>query len=1119
MKAPVASNFGFLQVHHPQLVRLGVLAEQYFPFDANTSLLKVRQFAELLAQLTAAQAGIYATPEESQLDILRRLEDSGVLPREIGQIFHEIRRSGNKANHALHDDRRAALTSLKFAWQAGLWFHRTFKDGKFKPGPFIPPSPPADPSSDLQVEINRLSEELAKRESLAAEQSELLSELAHRLTGKEDERSVWEQLAHEAEQEKAGLLEKLAVLQSQAAAAPATLNRVTTASSKAAQQLQLDEAATRDLIDSQLQAAGWEANSRVLRYAKGARPEPNRNLAIAEWPAGDGQADYVLFCGMRPVAVVEAKRKAVDVAGALQQAEKYSRQLLQSQFEDDGQRWGDFKIPFAFATNGRAFLRQVQDKSGIWFRDLRQPYNHGRPLENWYTPDGLKALLKLDAARAHQQLDNESLEFYHLQLRPYQRRVIRAIETAIAQGQRRALVAMATGTGKTKTCIALLYRLLKAQRFRRILFLVDRSALGEQAAKAFEGTKLENLQTFAETFNIQTLDDDAVPNSSTTVQIATVQGMVRRVLYGGDAKPPVDQYDCIVVDECHRGYLLDRELSDEEFTFRNAEDYISKYTRVLDSFDAVKIGLTATPALHTVQLFGQPSEELTYSYREAVLDGFLVDYEPPYEIETELSTQGILFEPGAEVRTYNPRSQQMELFQTPDALSFDVEHFNRRVLTESFNQVVCDTLAQEIDPSHPAKTLIFCVNDAHADLVVRLLKKSLEAYGPVDDDTVMKITGKANDPLKLIRRFKNERLPSIAVTVDLLTTGIDVPEISNLVFLRRVNSRILFDQMLGRATRLCDKIGKQRFRVFDAVRLFETIKNATAMQPVAADPKLTFTQLARELSELTEPTTARDVLDKFVAKLQSRKRFLSEAEQANLQAATGGLDAEGLITHLRSLGAQSLNEFFTQHPDVGAILDTRGDGPDQRVFISEHEDRLVGVSRDFGASRRPEDYLLEFNKYIRENQDRLPAVTAVVTRPQELTRQQLRELMLVLDQAGFKEANLDIAWRETTNQEMAARLVGYIRQAALNEPLMPYEERVDRALQKLLASRPWTTRQRDWLKVIGKQMKANTVVDREAIDHPDSLFREEAGGFERLDRIFDGNLATILQDLHASLWQ
>src|SRR5690606_17949945 len=151
---------------------------------------------------------------------------------------------------------------------------------------------------------------------------------------------------------------------------------------------------------------------------------------------------------------------------------------------------------------------------------------------------------------------------------------------------------------------------------------------------AFKDTRMESLQTFADTFGILEIDEKD-PEGHTRDQIATVQGMVRRVLMAPEdaIKPPVDEYDCIVVDECHRGYLMDREMSDEELGFRDQSDYISKYRRVIEYFDAIKIGLTATPALHPTEIFRPPC--YSYSYRDAVIDGFLVDHEPPYQIETQ----------------------------------------------------------------------------------------------------------------------------------------------------------------------------------------------------------------------------------------------------------------------------------------------------------------------------------------------------------------------------------------------------------------------------------------------------------------------------------------------------
>jgi type I restriction enzyme R subunit len=342
---------------------------------------------------------------------------------------------------------------------------------------------------------------------------------------------------------------------------------------------------------------------------------------------------------------VEAKRQSKDVSeGALNQAKRYSED-----FQIAGEIFASgsgnkYQVPFVFATNGRPYLQQLQTKSGIWFCDLRRPTNLRMCLPTWHSPQGLLDKLTQDIDQANTRLTQEGFN-YGLELRDYQIRAIQSVESALAREKQVLLLAMATGTGKTKTCIALVYRLLKTKRFRRILFLVDRTALGEQTDNAFKDSRMENLQSFADIFEIKGLKDIEA-DRDTKIHIATVQGMVKRILYPADGVSAItpDQYDCIVVDECHRGYLLDRELSDRELEFRDFSDYVSKYRRVLEHFDAVKIGLTATPALHTTQIFGEPV--YTYSYREAVIDGWLIDHEVPFKIRTKLSEEGMVWNAG-----------------------------------------------------------------------------------------------------------------------------------------------------------------------------------------------------------------------------------------------------------------------------------------------------------------------------------------------------------------------------------------------------------------------------------------------------------------------------------------
>lgn len=1118
----LTSNFAHLQAHDEQLLRLGMLAERYFAEDPNTCLLKLRQLAELLAQITASNVGILDRPEDGQYELLSRLRDHGILPYEIHQLFGEVRRTGNAANHSLTGDHRTALATLKIVWQLGVWFHRTFTKPDFKSGPFIPPQPPADESAELRAELESLSVALAEHQAAHHEKSQQLESLESALRAAKDEQSFWETMAAESEAEKNALAARLAAKQEVAVTQPAkAVASMVTASAKAATHIHLDEAETRLLIDDQLRQAGWLADSQNLRYSKGTRPEKGKNMAIAEWPTESGPADYMLFVGLTPMAPVEAKRKNVNVSASLVQAKRYSRGFKPSEeTQIHPQNWGakeEFRLPFVFSTNGRPYLRQLETHSGIWFCDLRRPDNLSMALQGWFTPEGLTALLKQDQDAAHLALVTETFDYGFL-VRFYQRLAILETEGAISKGTREILIAMATGTGKTKTCIALIYRLLKTKRFRRILFLVDRSALGEQAANSFKDTRMENLNTFADVFGIKEIDEQK-PDSETAVHIATIQSMVQRVLYPSESNPPpaVDQYDCIIVDECHRGYLLDRELSETEMTFRSFDDYVSKYRRVLDYFAAVKIGLTATPALHTTEIFGPPV--YTYSYREAVIDGFLVDHEPPFKIKTELSEQGIVWNAGDEVEIYKSDISEIELHTTPDQITIEIENFNRKVITEPFNRVVCEYLAQEIDPAASGKTLIFCATDVHADLVVKLLKEAFkEQYGTVDDDAVIKITGTADKPLKLIRKYKNEIYPNVAVTVDLLTTGIDVPKISNLVFLRRVNSRILFDQMMGRATRLCPEIGKESFRIFDAVGIYESIQGVTAMRPVVVDPSISFTQLTQELATAPSDEARALVRDQLVAKIQRKKRHLSETARQDFETAAG-MPPDAFIAHLRAMPLAEVATWFTENPSLGEILDRKNDGPSQPVFISHHPDQLRDVERGYGHASRPEDYLQEFKAFIESHSNDLPALITVVTRPRELTRKQLRELLLELNNAGFSETNLAAAWKQTTNQDMAASIIGYIRQAALGDPLVPFAQRVDGALQSMLASRAWTTPQRDWLKKIAAQTKANQLVDRASLDEDHLIFKREGGGFPRLNKLFDGQLAQVLSQFNDTVWQ
>lgn len=1072
------SNFTFLSTTWPVLAELAELAEINLHHDPNTSLIKLRMFAEVMAKYLFAYEKLTEPVDGTQIARLNVLGNAGIIPDLLLSPFHSLRKLGNKATHEAFGTFDTAKTQLHLAHRLAVWLRETYGTGDFSPLDFVVPEQErqdSQPLAALNQELEVRSVQLEKKCSLLQIELEILK-------------------AQETPPDQKSKRRK--------------------ASAHAVANVHLSEAETRLLIDAQLNAAGWLADTQNIRYAKGARPEKGVNKAIAEWPTSPGNADYALFVGMQLLGVVEAKKRERDVVSDLGQSKRYSIdiKLVGEELFVAG-TWGDYKVPFLFASNSRPYLKQLETKSGIWFLDGRRTVNHPRPLHAWYTPEGLLELLKQDQDSASEKLKEEPFEY--LDLRDYQNRSIQKVEEALEKDQQSILLAMATGTGKTRVAISLIYRLIKSGRFRRVLFLVDRNALGEQAEDKFKETRLEDLLTFDQIFDLKGVDDPK-PEETTKVHISTVQGVMQRIMYNANdaAIPTVDQYDCIVVDEAHRGYTLDKELGEVEFLYRNEKDYISKYRKVLEYFDAVKIGLTATPAPHTIEIFGKPV--FTYSYREAVVDGWLVDHEPPHQLNTTLKKRGITWKKGETIPVFDPATGVItNLEKIPDDLTLEIDHFNKAVVTEPFNRVVAKELVKELDPYGDEKTLIFAATDDHADLVVKILKEEFEiVLGELDDDAIAKITGSIDKPGKMIKKFKNEKFPNIAVTVDLLTTGIDVLEICNLVFLRRVRSRILYEQMLGRATRLCDRIGKDHFNIYDAVGLYEALEPVTNMKAVAPGPSVTLQMLVDELFDMDTESFQKRHVEQVIAKLQRKAQGMSKEVQEAFETLSGGEKLQDLIASLREKGLVEAKEIIRGKQHLFNFLDENRYQP-RKQMISHHADELESHTRGYGKGEKPEDYLNEFKRFIIDNMNKIPALAIVCQRPRELTRQALKELKMALDEHGYSVPNLRTAWREWTNEDIAADIISFIRRQALGDPLLSHEERIKLSMKKVYALQPWTKIQRQWLERMEKQLIQETVFERSDFDK--GAFKDH-GGFDRINKIFEGKLATVLNEINNALY-
>ena len=1066
------SNFQTTEEEYRQYAKLATSAESLIYSDPKSSVAVFGNFAEQLTREIMHLEG-FGDWNLKQIDRINELKYRGDYPPIVTKYLDDIRHIRNLADHD-HQfivSKKQALEVDKKAYIIWNYFLEVYSQDEVKEY-----KTPIDQANIFQLQQEQI--EQLKKELEEARKAQKPVEVSKELQAKRHKISV-----------------------------------------QFAKKHQLTEAETRQLIDRQLQQAGWEADSENLNNWKyKTAPQKGHNMAIAEWVLPNGQrADYALFKGLEFYGIVEAKKWDQDIAGQMAQPKEYSREVpFRSDYLLVDNDMGEYKVPFIYTANGRPYLKQYKEKSGIWFWDARNPKESAYALEEFHHPEDLALKLTSQNPELADQDLVDDQDFPKFADRDYQVEAIKSIEEAIKDGKKRILLAMATGTGKTRTAIALMYRLLKHKRARRILYLVDRNSLGQQTADAIKDNKIGNL-SIASIYGVKELKDK-LPDASTKIQIATVQGMIKRLFYNDDKeeKPSVGQYDFIIVDEAHRGYAEDKELSEKEYHFYDQNDYVSQYRRVVDYFDATAIGMTATPALQTTDIFGKPV--YSYSYQQAVLDNYLVDHDAPTIIKTKLSQEGIHFKKGAEIDLFDQSSESIKSEKLPDNMNFEVKDFNKRVITESFNRVVCDYLAQNcLNPNDPelGKTLIFAATDSHADMVVKLLKESFKNAGnPVDDDAIEKITGSIRHPNNEIKLFKNEKNPNIAVTVDLLTTGVDVPEITNLVFLRRVQSRILYEQMLGRATRLCPEIHKSVFNIYDAVGIYDAMNKVTNMKPVVKN-------VSHDVHYFIDQKHQFEINDNFkqyqidmTAAIDRKIKRMNDSKRKEFERLT---EINSIDQWARDLPRLNNQEFLKEWKNFEQ-LDRLSTGS-QKQYISNEPDEYLGIERGYGqGNSNPEDYIESFNKFIKENVNEIPALQIVATRPKDLTYDELKKIKLELEKKGFKENDLQTAWKNANQVQTTADIISFIRQAAVGSELVDHNVRIHNAMQKVYGMADWNMVQKSWLKKIENQLLSSTVLGPNAETAFSSTYFKRQGGYKQMRKIFSDNADQIIYVLNENLY-
>lgn len=875
-------------------------------------------------------------------------------------------------------------------------------------------------------------------------------------------------------------------------------------------------------IDRQLRDAGWV----VAPFRSGAPLRSYGTAAVAEFETKDGPADYLLVHDAQPLAVVEAKKLSLGPRNALVQAMRYARGVQESTFDFDGMR-----VPFGYSTNGEQ----------IYFQDLRTEGSYSRRVSHFHTPSALTEHLARDDHRADGWLSSQLND--HPRLRPYQREATEAIERAVAQDKRQMLVAMATGTGKTFTIASEIYRLMKSGRAKRVLFLVDRRALAAQAVStlaAFEpepGLKFDQIyEVYSQRFKREDFDQSekfdpkVLPTKYLTdpqpghafVYVCTIQRMGIN-LFGWDnafastsSEPedetdatelniPIHAFDLVIADECHRGYTA-------------AE--ISKWRSVLDHFDAIKVGLTATPAAHTKAYF--TDVVYRYEYERAVREGVLVDYDA-VKISSGVRMNGLFLKEGEQVGIIDPETGREALDAVEDEREFDSASVEREVTSPDSNRKIIGELARyaaehEKATGHFPKTLIFAVNDIpHTSHAERLVDMCRQEFGR-GDAFVQKITGRVTDrPLQRIREFRNRPTPGVVVTVDMLSTGVDIPALEFIVFLRPVKSRILFEQMLGRGTRLCPELNKTHFTVFDCFggTLLEYFRQATAF---TTEPPLKPTRTFAEIVEAVYRNEDRPYNVRcLVKRLQRINKEISGEGRELLESFVANGDL-GVLAKALPEGVAS--EFKTtmallRNPSFQDLIENYPRARKSFVVAYETED---AVTSDYvfrttdGRTLKPEDYLTAFGDFIRANADAVEAIRILHSRPKGWNTAALSELRKVLASRPerFTEDNL----RRAYHAELAD-IISMVKDAGRRGALLTAEQRASRAVTQATAGRSLTEEQQKWLDLIARHLAVNLAIEREDFD--DLPIFTRVGSWTTANQVFGGQLEQILLQLNEAV--
>ncbi len=912
------------------------------------------------------------------------------------------------------------------------------------------------------------------------------------------------------------------------------------------------EQKARRKIDKMLEAAGW-----VIQDYKDMDLGASLGVVVREYPLKEGRADYLLFVDRNVVGVLEAKPEGTTLSVVEEQSEGYLNNTPENL---PNVHWPP---PFAYESTG------VETR----FRDNRDPKPRSRNLFAFHKPETL-----LEWVEQTETLRSRLKKFPPLpkgNLRQCQFEAINKLEESLGKDRPKALIQMATGSGKTYTAVSSIYRLIKFGKAKRVLFLVDRNNLARQTLREFQQyVPPDSNKHFTDIYNVQHLKSNKI-DPVAKVCITTIQRLyailsgkeideeieehsmfesgasARTTPITVDYNPavPIETFDFIISDECHRSIY-------------------NLWRQVLEYYDSYLIGLTATPSLQTLGFFNN-NLVMEYNHEKAVADQVNVQLAGVYRIETKISKHGDKVKAGfyVDVRDKFTRERRMELLDKD--FSYEAAKLDRSVVSPSQLRTVIrefkNKLKTEIFPGreHVPKTLVFTKNDAHAEDVVNIIR---EEFGE-GNDFCKKITYRSNEkPEDILQEFRNSYNPRIAVTVDMVATGTDIKPLECLLFLRDVNSRLYFEQMKGRGTRTISKDDmasvtpdagdKTSFIIVDAVGVCE--KDKTDTKPLDRKPTVAFEKLVLDVAKGIRDE---DTISSIAGRLVKLDRKMEGPEKQEFVRLSGGKGVSEVAAQL--LAANSIDNqmvaakamFKTDKPDEAQLAKARKelitkaclplDKPALRNYLIDvkrekyqiidtvSQDVVLRASFDASAKDKAQAIVGKFKEFIEKNKNEVSALQIIYGRPyaqRHLTYKQIKELAEAIARPPYY-LNSEVVWNaykqldksrvhDAGPKRLLTDIISLVRYTVgESNSLVPYTQLVDSRFKEWLAEQKkagqtYNAAQMEWLEMIKAHIAASASIEIDDFEYAPFVGK---GGAVKASKVFGSRLDSILSELNEAL--